>query len=151
MSAPRVGMTDIAANLSARTDQSVNELNSKLPEVIDKALGFGFLEGYVKGQLVKLRDPVRFCTHLSTDSSFDSVESTSSSKASATLTQTIQINILEGDYGVESNYSSRKQAAREQREVCFFFKRVIAKRSIPVPKFSDLIPVRKQNHVEDGR
>ncbi|EGZ06322.1 hypothetical protein PHYSODRAFT_307299 [Phytophthora sojae] len=146
-------MTGLAASPSSTgiVDQSVCEMNTKLSEVVDKALGFGFLEGQVKGQLVKLRNPVPFCSYLSTDSSFDSAESTSLSRDCARLNLMVQLTTPEGDYGAESSYFSRSQTCRDQRVVCFFFKRVIAKRSIPVPKFTDLIPVRKKSHAEDGQ
>lgn len=135
----------------AIVDQSVGELNSKLSEVVDNALGFGCLEGQIKGKLVKLRDPVPFCDYLSHDATFDSVESTSSSKDAVRLKQMVQLAGIEGDYGVESGFSSFIQTFRDQRVVFFFFRRVIAKRSIPVPKFSTLIPVRQGAHLEDGR
>eukprot|EP00644_Phytophthora_capsici_P006836 jgi/Phyca11/14513/fgenesh1_pg.PHYCAscaffold_8_\ len=135
-------MTDIA-------DQSIEDLNSKLSGFVDKALGFGFLEEQVKGQLIKLRNPVQFRTAFSTDSSFYFIDNTSSAM------DIMRFNIAAQptpkiDCQVEGKFSLTSQASQDQKELCFFFKRVIVKRSIPVPEFRELIFVQNNNGGKDS-
>ncbi|GMF64970.1 unnamed protein product [Phytophthora lilii] len=147
-------MTDIATAqeiFPALRDQTIDEMNESSATHVDKALGFGHLERRVKQQLVKMRHPIPFCPSVSIYAKFESVENTSLAKGALHVRLVAQLADLSGGYGLQSEQIMEKRAMEEKTAVVFVFKRVIAMRSIEIPRYSKLIPVRKKTHLDGER
>ncbi|KAG2815055.1 hypothetical protein PC116_g8166 [Phytophthora cactorum] len=133
----------------ALPDQTVDMMNADSAGIVDSKLGFGFLEGQVKQQLVKIRNCSSFFPFADADAHFKSVENTSTVKGSLHLKQIAQLPYAQGLTGFHGEQSRETQCVEGKTIVVFFFKRVIAKRSIPTPRFANLIPPRKGKHLEN--
>jgi hypothetical protein len=156
--ATRIDMTDVATVQDgavtplAAQDQTVASLNADSANLVDSALGFGFLEGKVKQQVTKIKSPTPFCSHMHTDAKFESVEDMSTAKGAFHFRKIAQFADLNfGCISLHGEHMTEKHGVKERTAVMFFFKRVIAMRSIPTPRYADLIPVRRKIHLHENR
>lgn len=150
----RFGIPATAMDMNGE-DEAVDAMNARLSSIIDHALGCGFLEGHVKQRLIKLppKRKTRFCPDVDAKGTFTSVEDTSTAKGALQARAIVKLaGVGGGDLGVRSELAAGNQSTQETKMVMYSYKRVIAKRSIPMPHFNKLLPVRKKTHLDkEGR